>query len=112
MLGPMKTKSRFRNFVALPALLAIASLLPVSAALAGKDDHVEARRLLQNGEILPLLQILEVVQQRVAGDVIEVELDSEDTGWEYKVKVLTSTGLVRKITVNARNGAVLKIKDD
>ena len=108
----MKIISCLRRFAAPVALIALVALFPVSAALAGKDDHVEARRLLQKGEILPLAQILEVAQRRVPGDVIEVELESEDSGWEYKVKVLTPTGLVRKITVNARNGAVIKIKDD
>lgn len=112
MLGPMKTFSRLRRSTASLAFVAAVSLLPVSVALAGKDDHVEARRLLQKGEILPLVQILDVAQRRVPGDVIEVELELEDSGWEYKVKVLTPTGHVRKITLNARNGAVLKIKDD
>ncbi len=112
MLRPMKTHSRFRSFIAPLALAAAVSFLPASVAFAGKDNHVEARRLLQKGEILPLTQILEIAQRRVPGDVIEVELESEDTGWEYKVKVLTPTGQVRKITLNARNGAVLKIKDD
>lgn len=109
---PMKTSPRLR-LIALPlALIAVASLFPVSSALAGKEDHVEARQLLQRGEILPLAQILATAQRRVPGDVIEVELEREDSGWEYKVKVLTPTGLVRKITLNARNGAVIKIKDD
>ena len=112
MLGPMKTTTRLRSFFVPLALVATVSLLPMSAAFAGKDDHIEARRLLQKGEILPLMQILDVAQRRVPGDVIEVELELEDTGWEYKVKVLTPTGQVRKITLNARNGAVLKIKDD
>lgn len=116
MLGPMKTNmktnTRLRSFFVPLALVAAVSFLPMSVAFAGKDDHIEARRLLQKGEILPLVQILDMAQRRVPGDVIEVELELEDTGWEYKVKVLTPTGQVRKITLNARNGAVLKIKDD
>lgn len=108
----MNLPTRLRLFAAPLALIAVASLFPVTTALAGKDDHVEARELLKRGEILPLAQILDVAQRRVPGDVIEVELDREDTGWEYEVKVLTPTGQVRKITLNARNGAVVKIKDD
>lgn len=94
-------------------LLAVAfGAAPVFAAFAGKDDHIEARELLKRGEIVPLAQILDVVAKRVPGDVIEVELEREDGLWEYKVKVLTPTGRVRKLYLDARNGAVLKIKDD
>ncbi len=94
-------------------LLAVALAgLPVYSAQAGKDDHVEARELLQRGEIVPLARILEIVQQRVPGDVIEVELEREDGLWEYKVKVLTPAGNVRKLYLDARNATVLKIKDD
>ena len=92
--------------------VSIAAILPVPVALADKSDHIEARELLRRGEIVPLAQILEVVGHRVPGDVIEVELERDDGVWEYKVKVLTATGRVRKLTLDARNGAVLKIKDD
>ena len=112
----MNNSTRLRRFAAPLALIAAAALLPATAVMAGKDsrkdDHVEARELLRRGEILPLDHILDIAQRRVAGDVIEVELEREDQGWEYEVKVLMPTGLVRKITLNARNGAVVKIKDD
>lgn len=112
----MNISKRLRRFAAPLALIAVAILLPATAAMAGKDkhkdDHVEARGLLRRGEILPLDHILDIAQRRVAGDVIEVELEREDEGWEYEVKVLTPTGLVRKVTLNARNGVVVKIKDD
>ena len=96
------------------ALLLVAALAlnPVSLVLADKDDHVEARELLERGEILPLAQILTVVQPHVPGDVIEVELERDDGVWKYEVKVLTQSGRVRKLYLDARNATVLKIKDD
>ena len=123
MLGPMNTTantttgtasraSMSRRRLPLLVLAALLAAMPAHHALAGKDDHIEARELLRRGEIVPLARILEVVQQRVPGDVIEVELEREDGRWEYKVKVLTPTGRVRKLYLDARNGAVLKIKDD
>ena len=101
----------------LAALLLGAVALGLSPrALAGShdhDDHVEARALLQRGEILPLSRILAVVQQRVPGDVIEVELDhGKHHGWEYEVKVLTAQGRVREVKLNARSGEVRKVEDD
>ncbi|MFT4257864.1 MAG: PepSY domain-containing protein [Pseudoxanthomonas sp.] len=112
----MKTSIRFLSVTALTITTGL--LIPVSAVLAGKHDHdhVEVRELLRRGEILPLAKVLEAVTVKVPGDVIEVELDREDAneggGWEYKVKVLTPDGRVRKITLDARTGAVLKVKDD
>src|SRR3546814_2329463 len=56
--------TRIRPLLLLAALV-IAATLPVSTVLADKSDHIEARELLQRGEIVPLAQILEVVAQRV-----------------------------------------------
>lgn len=96
--------------------IALSALFVAPSALAGKsdgNDHIEARRLLQRGEILPLNHILQIVQRRVPGDVIEVELDhSKKHGWEYEVKVLTPTDRVLEIDLNARTGDIRKIEDD
>lgn len=108
----MKIISRIRSFAAPLALIAAATLSSPGTVLAGKEDHVEARELLRRGQILPLDRILDIAQRHVPGDVIEVELEREERGWEYEVKVLTPAGRVRKISLNARTGAVLKIKDD
>lgn len=115
----MKTIRTFRRlaipcalFIALSAVLALA-VSPL--ARADHDDHherAEARALLQRGDILPLSRILAVVQQKVPGDVIEVELEHGQHGWEYEVKVLTAKGEVRKVHLNAGDGTIRKVKDD
>src|SRR5690606_14432312 len=70
------------------ALTAFApAFVPGGVALAGDRDHIEARELLRRGEILPLNQILQIVQRRVPGDVIDVELERDDGVWEYEIKV-------------------------
>ncbi len=91
---------------------ALALAFAAGPAFADDSDQIAAREALARGEILPLNAVLEIVQRRVPGDVIEVDLDREDTGWEYEIKVLTSTGRVREVTLNARNGAILEIEDD
>lgn len=109
----MKTNRSFKALVPLALAIALGAFFAAPAALADDDDHIEARRLLQRGEILPLNHILQVVQQRVPGDVIEVELDrSSKRGWEYEIKVLTATGRVLEVDVNAHTGEIRKIEDD
>ena len=93
-----------------------ALLAPLDMARADDDDHLEAQRLLAAGEILPLARVLEIVRREVPGPVIEVDLDRDDDDgvvrWEYEIEVLMDSGVVRKIKLDARDGAVLKIKDD
>ena len=42
------------------------------------DDHIEARRLLDAGEILPLESILKNVREKFPGKILEVKLERED----------------------------------
>jgi len=103
----------FRTTIAVIVLAVATVATPIIPVHAGKDKHREARALLQQGEILPLDRILRIVQERVPGDIIEVELDlSSKHGWEYEVKVLATNGRVLEVDINARTGEIRKIEDD
>lgn len=90
--------------------------LGVSTGLANKKDrrkeHEVVREALQRGEVLPLVKILAIASQQVPGDVIEVELEQEQIGLIYEIKILTSTGRVREVKIDARTGKVMRIEDD
>ena len=70
------------------------------------------RQAVQRRELLPLPRILAIAQAKVRGDVVKVELEHETWGIKYEVKILTPSGRVREVEINARTGAVLKIEDD
>jgi len=94
------------------ALLVITLILgPVHVARAD-DDHIEARRLLDSGEILPLEKILDNVRQTFPGRILGVELEREDGQIMYEVEILGEDGVVSEIYINARTGKVLSIKED
>ena len=107
--------NRIKNLLA--ALVCAALALSVTSGLAGAGDKKKSeqdviREALQRGETLPLARILAIAQEAVAGDVIEVELEQENATLIYEIKVLTATGRVREVEVDARTGAVLKVEDD
>lgn len=108
----MKNAIAFRRTLLLGALAATVLAVAPFVARADKTDHVEARELLSQGKILPLSAILAAATKQVPGDVVEVELEHEDTGWQYEVKVLTAAGEVKKLHLDARDGKVLRVKDD
>ena len=80
------------------------------SSLADDDDkqreHDAIREALQRGEALPLVRILAIAQQAVPGDVIEVELERKRSGLIYEIKVLTGTGRVREVKIDARTGVI------
>lgn len=96
-------------------LAVIAALALPNTALAyqrREGDHDEAREAVTRGEALPLSEILRIVRRVEPGEVIEVELERDDGRLEYEIEVLTPGGRVRKVSLDARTGAILETEDE
>lgn len=92
-------------------LLGAALVVVPQLALAERSparDHDRARAALLAGEILPLGIILERVQRRFPGHMLEVELEREDGRWVYEIKLLHDNGGLLQLEIDARNGRVLR----
>lgn len=75
-------------------------------------DHDFARGALQRGEVLPITRLLSLAAQYLPGDVIEVKLEPRRSGdLHYKIKVLTMSGRIRELVLDARTGDYLAIGD-
>jgi uncharacterized membrane protein YkoI len=101
-----------RCSVALVLLLTSLSAGMPAALADKKDEQSLVREALQRGEVLPLVKILAIAAEQVPGDVIEVELEDENKALLYEITILTSTGRVREVKIDARSGKVIKIEDD
>ena len=84
------------------------AVLPVAAS--DKHDHDRARQAVQAGQVLPLPAVLDHLQREVPGQVLEVELEQERSGWIYEIKLLTPAGQLTKVKLDARTAQVLRIK--
>src|SRR5215510_5323080 len=87
--------------------LSLALLLPLADGTAARErgrdrDQDTARQALQRGEVLPISRILQLVAQHQPGDVIEVQLDENRGRLEYEIRVLTPSGRVRELVLDAR----------
>jgi uncharacterized membrane protein YkoI len=87
-------------------------LLGSSHIVLADDDHIEARRLRDSGEILPLEVILKNVRQAHPGKLLEVELDTEDGRIAYEVEILGEDGVVKEIYIDAKTGKLLFARED
>jgi uncharacterized membrane protein YkoI len=95
--------------------LLIAALLLATGlgrSLADDDDHLLARRALEEGRVLPLSEVLAKVKSQIPGKVIEVELEVEDGVLVYDLKLLTTNGRLMEVEVDAASGKILKTEDD
>ena len=73
----------------------------------GRDDHERAREAVTSGQVLPLRTVLERLEKEFPGQVLEVELEPQDEGWVYEVRLLQADGLLRKVRLDARTAEVL-----
>ncbi|MBJ7498362.1 MAG: PepSY domain-containing protein [Sphingopyxis sp.] len=96
---------------------AIVHSFETNVAKASKAERKRAeqeaiRTAVQRGELLPLPRVLAIAQSKVRGEVVKVELENEPGFIKYEVKILTPSGRVREVEINARTGALIKIEDD
>lgn len=104
-----RTRFHIRAFLAGAALIVAAS----PWARGGDDaDHELARRLLAEGRIKPLAEIMGAIHKEVPGEMLEVEFEAEDGRYVYEFKILTPHGAVQEIEVDAATGKVLEVEDD
>jgi uncharacterized membrane protein YkoI len=76
------------------------------------NDHERVRRLVQEGHIRPLVEIIETVHADVPGEILEVEFDIEDNVYVYKFKILKPNGNVQEVEVDAATGKVVETEDE
>ncbi|MBR9883779.1 MAG: peptidase M4 [Oceanospirillales bacterium] len=68
----------------------------------------EARALVKRGEMLSLDELLEQHSERLAGHLLDVDLEREHGRLIYEIEVLGEDGHVREFEIDARSGQLLK----
>lgn len=100
-----------RVHILLLMILGLSGLLLATPGFSD-EDHKEARRLKELGEILPLEQILESAKIEQPGRVISVEMEDEDGRHVYEVEILDKSGEVWELYFDAATGKLVKRKKE
>lgn len=91
--------------------LILLQLLPLGLSPAmADDDHLQARRLMELGDVLPLQTILEKYSTDYPGRVIEVELEMKHGQIIYEIEIVNDRGVVHELYIDAENGELLRDK--
>jgi uncharacterized membrane protein YkoI len=96
------------------ALLLAGVWFSASPVAHAEDDHDQAWRALKRGEIRPLTDILAQLQGQLGGEVIEVSFKSKRRGrnYAYEFTVLTPSGRISEVLVDAATAKILEREDD
>lgn len=97
-----------------PALvvgLILLSLIPAHYVVADDDSQL-ARLLQQQGNILPLEQIIQSAMAIKSGQILETELDDEDGRYLYELDILDQHGQVWELELDASTGELIELENE
>ncbi|MXN63622.1 peptidase M4 [Stappia sp. GBMRC 2046] len=110
----MKTLSdkRFIALVAAAVLSGGVTALADDGKYDDHSDHERARHALEKGEVRPLADILDSVGGDLGGKLVGVDFEREDGRYVYEFKVITPSGRLREVYVDANTAQILKSEDE
>lgn len=98
----------FRNCIAVLLMSAV-----VFTTTADDISQDEALRLREQGKIMALEKLLGIAMSLYPGArLLEAELEEDDGVYIYEVELITRSGVVREIEIDARDGRILKDEED
>ena len=107
-------KTTFVNLYYVPFLLFFAAVFPLSSVYGEPiDDHEKAIKAVNEGEILPLDEILVKVNQEYAGRIISINLKDNEKGlfgWVYDIMIIEPGNKVKQLRVDAGTSTILSVK--
>jgi uncharacterized membrane protein YkoI len=107
----MREARTVRRIAAL-ASLAIVLLAGATAAYAEEleelPDYEQAREAVGRGQAIPLAQILDLVADKIDGEIVGIELEREGTALIYELKVIKQGGRLTVVYVDAASGKILE----
>lgn len=78
-----------------------------------ESDHEKAIRAVNEGEILPLDEILNKVQNNFTGRIISINLKDNEKGlfgWVYDIMIIDIENNVKQLRVDAGTSTILSVK--
>lgn len=93
-----------------PPALCLLLLLLLPAGMTEASEQQRARDLVEQGQILPLTEIIAHARTAQPGRILEVELKRKRDVWLYELEILDAQGQVWELLLDAGTGNVLKRK--
>lgn len=90
-----------------PLTWSLAVLLAAPLGVSAEDNQDRARVALEQGQIVPLEEILDVVRSLGIEQILEIELEHHAGRWVYEVESLSADGVISTRYLNAATKELL-----
>ncbi len=96
----------------LATVAGINGLLSAAGAFASDNEltQTEVRKLVDQGEILPLKALLDRQRALLNGRLLDLEVERDDSTVVYELEILKEDGQVIEYKIDAATGRLLKQK--
>lgn len=99
-----------RRWLTIISILLLCSAVGFPLQASTRLSHEQMRQAHQNGEVRSLRWILDQIQPLYPGRLLDAELKHKRGRYFYKIKLLQQDGYITKLSVDANNGEVLRVK--
>jgi uncharacterized membrane protein YkoI len=96
-----------RRAAAALLLLLVVSLSLLSLTGRADDSWRDLHRQVQAGELVPLTQLLDWLEDHYEGQVLEVELERDDGQVVYEIEMIGPQGQLVEFEFDARSGELI-----
>lgn len=80
---------------------------------SGKENKLGAvRDAVTNNEILPLSELKAIVVARFGSNIVDIEIDMEKGLWIYEFKIISASGRLVEVYMDAETGRILDVEND
>lgn len=101
---------RFNGCLKALMLAAVGIMACQSLVMADDDEWRSLHREVQEGRVVALPTVLDWLEHRYVGQVLEVELEHEDEAPRYGIEMIGPQGQVVEFEFDAANGELIGIE--
>ncbi|MGB7334513.1 MAG: PepSY domain-containing protein [Salaquimonas sp.] len=70
------------------------------------------RDAVRKQKILPFSKLKSIVVERFGANIVDVEIEREDGQWIYEFKVISQSGRLVEVYLNAETGRIISVEND
>ena len=76
------------------------------------DDHDAAREAVRQQQVIPLAEIIPVILNEFDARLLEAEFEREHGTYVYELELITGTGRMIEVMVDATTGEILEVEQE